>query len=248
MKHIKHLHIQGFQSHTDTTLELHPGMNILIGPSDSGKTAVQRAIRWVSHNEPRGDGYVNAKVKKATATMTMSTGDVITRFRGSDHGYDVNDQRLEGFGTKVPDEVILATGMHKAAFGDDSVWLNYAAQLDAPFMLSETSGQSARMLGKIAGTEDLDLAGKLTNSDLIKVRSQRSGYHEQKIKTAAHLLEYQTLDAADDLLKQMVALQAHCDLTTQRMALIQKQQPVSSRFAARWPCWKKHFLRYTSPT
>jgi exonuclease SbcC len=216
MKSISSLHIRGFQSHVDTLLELHPGMNILIGPSDSGKTAIQRAIRWASHNEPLGDGYVNAKTGKASVSMALSDGGSVVRFRASGNAYEVNGQRLEGFGTRVPDEVIIATGMHKAAFGDDAIWLNYSAQLDAPFMLSETAGQSARMLGKIAGTEDLDLAGKLTNSDLIKERSTRSARQELATKLAAQLLDYMYLDSAEVLLEQAQALwQTHQQNKTQ---------------------------------
>ena len=51
--------IQGFQSHVDSLFNLSSGLTVLTGPTDSGKTAFIRAIRWVAFNEPVGDSFVN---------------------------------------------------------------------------------------------------------------------------------------------------------------------------------------------
>lgn len=52
---IKQLNIQNFQSHVDTTLEFSDGCNIIVGNSDSGKTAIIRALRWLVFHKPTGD-------------------------------------------------------------------------------------------------------------------------------------------------------------------------------------------------
>ena len=49
---IKSIHVVGFQSHADSTIEFDPGVNVLIGQSDSGKTAVVRALDWALNNRP----------------------------------------------------------------------------------------------------------------------------------------------------------------------------------------------------
>ena len=54
---IQKLNIQNFQSHKDTKLEFHPGVNVIIGQSDSGKTAIIRALRWLIWNRPGGDDF-----------------------------------------------------------------------------------------------------------------------------------------------------------------------------------------------
>jgi len=36
--YISHVHLKGYKSIIDTEVELHPGLNILIGPNGSGKT------------------------------------------------------------------------------------------------------------------------------------------------------------------------------------------------------------------
>ena len=54
MVKIKKLDLINFQSHKFTSLELADGLNVIVGPSDNGKTSILRAIRWVLFNEPQG--------------------------------------------------------------------------------------------------------------------------------------------------------------------------------------------------
>jgi exonuclease SbcC len=56
--YIKKLSLRNFQSHRETDLEFSPGLNIIVGPSDQGKSAIIRALRWLFYNEPRGTGFI----------------------------------------------------------------------------------------------------------------------------------------------------------------------------------------------
>ena len=57
-KQIKQLRLKNFQSHEDTVLDFVPGLNVLLGNSDTGKSAIVRAIRWLFYNEPAGDEFL----------------------------------------------------------------------------------------------------------------------------------------------------------------------------------------------
>jgi exonuclease SbcC len=54
---IDSLSIQNFQSHEKTELEFDEGINIIIGQSDSGKSAILRALNWVVNNKPNGEAF-----------------------------------------------------------------------------------------------------------------------------------------------------------------------------------------------
>ena len=56
---IKSLELFNFQSHAHTLIEFSDGVNIISGTSDSGKSAILRALRWVIRNEPSGLGVVS---------------------------------------------------------------------------------------------------------------------------------------------------------------------------------------------
>jgi exonuclease SbcC len=53
---ITQLNITNFQSHVKSVLKLSPGINVICGPSDSGKSAIIRGLRWVIENQPTGKG------------------------------------------------------------------------------------------------------------------------------------------------------------------------------------------------
>jgi len=223
---MERIEIKGFQSHKNSVLEFNKGFNILLGASDSGKTAIHRAIRWVVNNEPLGDGYVNNSLKKCSVTIHTEYGYVNRYKGGNENSYTVclNGQEpkyFQGFGTKVPDEVTLL-GMNKARFGDDFVWLNYASQLDAPYLLSETSGQAARILGKLAGTEDLDAAGKITNSDLIKLRATQKQAQEQSAKLIIDLQQFEGLEALEDKLSALRSLYTKVEVLSDKLLQMKK--------------------------
>ena len=52
---IQSLALKNFQSHKDTLIKFDPGVNVIVGSTDSGKSAIIRALRWLVWNRPIGD-------------------------------------------------------------------------------------------------------------------------------------------------------------------------------------------------
>ena len=73
---IQSVHIQNFQSHKNSTLEFSPGVNIIVGTSDSGKTAIIRALRWVVWNRPSGDSLRSTWGGKTSVEICLDKGSV----------------------------------------------------------------------------------------------------------------------------------------------------------------------------
>jgi len=199
MKHINAIELGGFQSHGHTDMLLVPGLNIITGPSDSGKTAIIRAIRWALYNEPAGDAMLNARIVEshgeAFVCVMFSDNHLIFRRRGkSINEYEAGNQTYTGFGTGVPLEITQIHGMPKAVVGDQEISLNIHFQLDPPFLLSETSGAAARLLGKLAGTEEIDAAIKDINSELHRIRQHRTTLEALIESTERDLEQYDDLD------------------------------------------------------
>ncbi len=168
MPYIKQVRIQGFQSHVDSTFTLSPGLNVITGPSDAGKTAIIRALRWLAFNEPQGeafihtirdtDGEIMAQAEQATVIVELSDGTVISKTRRKGKtvyqhsGYADAWEKAE-----LPLEIKESLGLTKQQYGDNfDTYLNFAFQLDPPFLLSETGSTGAKVLGKLAGTEVVD--------------------------------------------------------------------------------------------
>ena len=61
---IQEVTIEGYQSHTNSTFRLSPGLTVITGPSDAGKTAIIRALRWFAFNEPTGEAFYTQSVTR----------------------------------------------------------------------------------------------------------------------------------------------------------------------------------------
>lgn len=69
-RHIVKLQIINFQDHKNTIINFKPGMNLLVGSSDSGKSAILRALNFIFHNIPnKGKDFVRFGSTECTITV-----------------------------------------------------------------------------------------------------------------------------------------------------------------------------------
>ncbi len=177
MKSINRIEVKNFQSHAHTILDLAPtgNLTVITGNSDSGKTAVIRALRWVFYNQPQGTEFIRVGCTSAQVAVTMDDGWGVTRLRTpSKNQYivthpDGDAQTYEGFGVNVPTEVQQVLGVAPIDVGDMDLKLNIAEQLDGPFLGNSIAASfRAKVLGKLAGTEEVDVAGKQLGTDIYR--------------------------------------------------------------------------------
>lgn len=80
-RHIESIRIQDFQNHQDTYIKLVPGLNLITGSSDSGKSAIIRALSTayldVFRKQDVRDGQKNAQI-----TLNFKNGDYYKRIKG----------------------------------------------------------------------------------------------------------------------------------------------------------------------
>lgn len=176
--YIESLHLVNFESHKDTTIEFSPkGITSITGTTDSGKSSIVRAIRFVVSNEPKGSDFIRYGQKRASVRMKMSNGYEIVRTRTNSSAgeYIVIDPSgvatdFKGFGNDIPIEVLnahqmpkveLATGVNRS--------LNTAFQLDGHFMLSDSPLQRAAAIGRLTGVHLVDGAIKKNYADILSL-------------------------------------------------------------------------------
>ena len=188
MNYITKVIIENFQSHEKSELEFVNGLNVIVGPSDQGKSAVIRAIKWLLFNEPRGSEFIRTGTNFARVEIEFNNGYKITRERSpSKNRYNIVDpngetKTFEGFGNDVPEEVKAAHGIYKVLIdSDSSVCLNIGDQLEAPFLVAETGSTKAKAIGRLTGVHILDNAIRECISD-IKRESQLLSKSKREIE------------------------------------------------------------------
>lgn len=165
-KRIVRLEIENFQSHQHTVIEPAGGLTVITGPSDSGKSAVLRALRWLYRNEPHGTAFIRAGAPRARVTVELEDGVRVSRERsasGSVNRYVIERPGeealvLEGFGHGVPEPVREALGSREVRIGGEAVDLRQAGQLDVPFLLGAPGSARAEAIGRLTGVHLLSLA------------------------------------------------------------------------------------------
>ncbi|MDE2104483.1 MAG: AAA family ATPase, partial [Patescibacteria group bacterium] len=68
---IKSLELRDFQCHKSLVLDLNAPVVCIKGPTDSGKSAILRALRWVCQNNFAGDDFIREGAKKAEVVLNV---------------------------------------------------------------------------------------------------------------------------------------------------------------------------------
>ncbi len=189
---LKKLVIENFQSHEKTELNLDAGVNVITGVSQSGKTAILRALYWLLHNRPSGDRIRSTFAKGATKVMIETAeGDRIWHVKDEKiNSYAINDSVFDKIGRDIPDMVQRALRVSE---------LNVQKQLDEPFLVTSSAGEVAKTINRITRLEMVDnWVSDLTSSinsinrekDRLEAEIEASG---EKIKSYRVLVDLQPL-------------------------------------------------------
>lgn len=161
------LQIKGFQSHLDTFLEFGPGLNVITGPSDAGKSAILRALWWLLYNQPRGEETINEGSCEQFVQAGFDRGTIARcRTRTSNGWYQYaqpgcDPVTLKGFGTEVPPVITEIHQMPLVELTDAEESVNIATQFAPPFLLGATPAQRAVLLDTLANAQGAQQAASL---------------------------------------------------------------------------------------
>lgn len=215
---IKSLTVRNFQSHQESRLDFAPGVNVIVGDSDSGKSALLRALYWIRENRPTSTEYIRngsgtegkrgaKRLGTAEASIEIQRGGrniTITRTRGQDvNQYMVANEPFNALGKDVPAEVTNALKLDK---------INIQKQIDLPYLILETPGQVAATFNRFTNLDRIDEAIALISSDLRDRAAKKNEVDEQLTTVQAELRGYAYLDGFEKLVE--VYEEVHTELDT----------------------------------
>lgn len=220
MAKISYVKAWGLWSHYETVFNFSPGLTVITGPNGNGKSTLIRIIRWVALGEPAGEEFIFKTTDEKTGEILKQAEDGRAEI-GLDNGIVITKQRRKGKTTytistipepfekaEVPQEIKDALGIRKYSFGDYDTYLNFAFQMEAPFLLSEAPSTGAKVLGKLAGTETVDLAITEVSKRTHKAREEKRLAEKEVERLNGDLLDYQDVDdlkAAIDACEYLLA-------------------------------------------
>lgn len=189
------LELKGFQSHLHTKIDFVGGVNILVGQSRNGKTAVLRALRWLTENRPIGiDGFITHGQKEISVTLQLDGHTIVRRKNNRENVYILDGEKFAGIGSNVPEPVARMLNLSD---------LNISSQFDQPYLLFDSPGQVAQQLNAVVHLDQIDTAlaaaASMKRANDQDMRVQEARVEELKALEAS----FPDLEAAEEFIEEL---------------------------------------------
>jgi exonuclease SbcC len=200
---IKRIRLNNFQSHENSELVFSPGVNVIIGQSDSGKTAIIRALRWLVWNRPLGDAYISHWANQCAVEIEID-GHVVkrTKERKSNNRYYLDDKLFNAVGGDIPDEIMKLLNLHE---------INLQQQLDRPFLLDSSPGEVAQHFNKIAHLDVIDTSIKKVIQWTRKIQQDLTNKEFEIERLENELHEFDSLPLLEERVNALEAKQTEVE-------------------------------------
>ena len=195
--------IKNFQRHSYLEIDLDEKVTTIVGPSDVGKSAVIRSLRWLCQNSPSGIEFLKNGTASVSAKLYVD-GKEIERVKSpSNNTYSVDGVDLRAFGQGVPASVADVLNV------DD---INFQAQFDPPYWLTLTPGEVSRQLNSLIDLSIIDETMKNINRTFGRVKVELELAEDKDKKKKIQLdemqwvseceMDFEVVKAADKLLEE----------------------------------------------
>jgi len=196
---LEKLKLKNFQCHSSLCVEFDSKITAIVGPSDTGKSSIIRAIRWLSQNRPLGLGMVQYETSGASVFLSVDGVDIRRDRSKSKNSYLIrnnnNVSRMDSVGSDVPEDIqnILNLGPE-----------NIQGQHDGPFWFNLSAGDVAKNLNRITNLELIDSTIQKLN-ERVRKATYGLGSAEDNLKKAKE--QFEELSYVPDLAKEFSYLE-----------------------------------------
>lgn len=231
MMYIEKIELKNFQSHKDSVIEFTKGLNVILGTSDSGKTAIIRAIKWALFNEPLGDYFIRQGENKTSVTVYFNNGVVVRRFRSSSKNtyylkrQNGEEMNFSGFKSDVPKEILEETKMYKASFdASNDFILNIAEQLEGPFLLNLQPSLRATAIGRLVHADLVDNALKDTATDISRIKKNIKSLSSEKKERERQVSQFDYLENLEAILNKVKSIRDRINLEVEKLNNLKRKK------------------------
>jgi exonuclease SbcC len=191
---IQSLHIGNFLSHAYSELEFSPGVNVIIGESGVGKSAIVKSLRWVLFNRPVGEDF-RSYWGGDTAVSVHTKEGVVNRYRGKDgNKYMIGLSSFNAVRTDVPDEVLDLLNMNE---------INLQSQFDSHFLLSQSSGEVAKFFNAVAHLDKIDIGFSSLNNSIRTLNHSISSDEGRLSELQEELVQYKDIHIIEEKIEHI---------------------------------------------
>jgi exonuclease SbcC len=172
-------------------------MNVITGTSDSGKSAIMRAMLWALKNRPSGEAFKSwDATDKDIVDVAMefdSDWFIKSRVNGKNK-YETEAGFFEALRSDVPEPVQLIANMTD---------YNIQTQFDKYFMLQDSPGDRAKKLNELVGLDIIDRVFKKLNSKVVTTNQEIKRIQTTISTTQTEIDQLQNLSAIESIVNKL---------------------------------------------
>jgi chromosome segregation ATPase len=221
-RYIKTITLKNFQSYKNQVIHCKPGLNLLIGTSDSGKSAILRAISFVLYNYPKRDSLIHWGAKETEVTLEFSDGLKVTRVKGESKndiiaikpdGKEIKKTKID---SEIPDEIKELLG--NPPKDDFNGLISYSDQFSKLFLIDLSPSDLPRSLSNLTGVSVLEDSAKYLMSSYKAIEKQTKNDEKEyknlieEIQSYSFVQDYESkVDDFSDRFDSLIELENKID-------------------------------------
>lgn len=247
---IKRIELVNFMSHEHTVIEPAPGLTVLIGPNNCGKSAVVAALQMLCTND-RGSAYVvRHDEKHCSVKVETSDGHTIEWRRKKSPSYVIDGKLYDRIEPEFLEELHKTLKLPSVVTKRDVIDVHFGAQKSPIFLLDSTAGLKAEFFAASSDAVKL-IAMQQRHKDQLAERKRLKGALENESKQINQ--ELALLEPAvtiDERLDAAEKLYGEVERETQEIAERQRigaQLTEERTTLERWQTTAKTLARLSEP-
>ena len=217
--------VKNYQIIKNAEAEFVPGLNVIVGPSNNGKTSFIKAIKSLIYTEP-GSTPIRHGTQAYIVGVQYNGHTVILQKGLKDAAYLVDGEKYTKYGTTTPEEVSKALGIRELELNGKKEKINFWDQMNYPFLLDKSSTELFRFIVDSGEDDQISAALKDMVSDRQNINKEINQIQgsiivlDEQISSKTKTIE--ELKPRVEVAKQIIAMQTKVANLRQMAALLER--------------------------
>ncbi len=220
---ITRIELHNFMSHRETVIEPSPGLTVLVGPNNCGKSALVAALQILCHNE--NSTYVKRHgAKECAVVVHTSEGNVIEWRRKTSPRYLINGVEYGRLGNSgVPAELHALLRLPLVAEeADDSFNVHFGSQKSPIFLLNSKAGTAAKFFASSSDASRLIAMQQRHRDKVTEARREHKRLEQEASINSAELAALEAIVPLADRIADLESLHDRLDRLQNELAGLER--------------------------
>jgi len=183
---LKRIILHNFMSHSHTVIDLSPGLTILTGPNNCGKSAFVSALQILAENSS-GDFMVRHGAKECSVIVETDDGHTVEwKRKKKTVSYCIDGEDFHRLRNSVPDKLRQVLKLSKVKAGDNDPFdVHFGEQKSPIFLLGERGSRAAAFFASSSDASVLIEMQKLHRGKVKSAQQEIQRLQTESKQTAA---------------------------------------------------------------